>query len=693
MWHTALALHTPRLPRLLLLASLLAIATPISCAQGDPQGTADLDAEPTVSQQPTEPPKPAPQEPQPQKPSDPDEAMPPVIDQVTPNKATVGSVGPTIVVSGENFVPRTIMQLDGAPLATTFVSSTELRATIPSNKLATVGTLRLSAGTSPPGGGASKEVTFSVENPAPAVTALAPLSVVAGAGATSIEVTGSGYVQGAKIVFGTTDLTTTLVSSSSLTATIPAALLQTSGSFPVKVINPAPGGGGSTSIAFTVANPSAAIQSINPSGAFVGSAAMSMTVVGGGFVPGSNVVFNGATLATTYVNAGKLEANVPASALGAAGDFPVTVSNPPPGGGLSAPVVFRVQYPAPSASSLSPASAPAGSGPTKVTVTGIGFFLTSQITFDNAPAATTYVDATHLEATISAAKLASAGTIAIRVVNPAPGGGTSAALSFDVTNGLPSITALNPSSVTAGSPDRTVTVFGSGFVASSLVKSNGVLVPTTYVSGSQLTATVPSSQLTYPGTVAITVTNPPPGGGTSAPKNLTVGCDTTGSDLLFSAIGQMSSLATSFGTAPSMSRFVDSDSCNYTAIDPATQRPGRYWIVQNTSGAPFTLSAWADCTADGQQGDAYLTFYRRPTVPANDQERLACAFVIAEGINGYGGYSSPESGASSYCPGLTKANGGGLTLGVCEKAVVHIQPWSTTSTTYTMPPTLRIKSE
>ena len=81
------------------------------------------------------------------------------------------------------------------------------------------------------------------------------------------------------------------------------------------------------------------------------------------------------------------------------------------------------------------------------------------------------------------------------------------------------------------------------------------------------------------------------------------------------------------------------------------------------------------------------------TIPANDPERLACAFVISEGINGEGGYSSPESGASSYCPGLTKDNGGGLTLGVCEKAVVHIQPWSTTSTTFTMPPTLKVKAE
>lgn len=691
MWHTARVLRTERLPRLWALLSLLVV--PLACAEGDPPSSGDLASGPATSQAPNEPERPGPSDPEPQKPSNPDEALPPVVDSVTPNRATVGSVGPSIVVSGENFVPRTIMQLDGAPLATTFVSSTELRATIPSSKLASVGALRLSAGTSPPGGGASKEVTFSVENPAPAVTALSPLSVIAGAGQTTLEVTGSGYVQGAKVVFGTTNLATTVVSGTMVTAVVPASLLASSGSFPVKVVNPSPGGGASTSIAFTVANPNASIQSINPSGAFVGSAPLSMTVIGGGFVSGSHVVFNGAPLATTFVNGGKLEASVPAASLAAAGDFPVAVENPPPGGGLSSPVVFRVQYPGPSASSLSPQSAPAGAGPTKVTVTGIGFFLTSQITFDNAPAATTYVDATHLEATLSAAKLQAAGTIAVRVVNPAPGGGTSAALSFDVTNGMPAISGLNPSSVTAGSPDRSVTVYGSGFVASSMVKSNGVLVPTTYVSGSQLTATIPSSQLTYPGSVGITVTNPPPGGGTSAPRNLTVGCDTSGVDLLFSAVGQTATLATNFATAPNMSRFLDSSYCTVTAIDPNTIRPARYLVVQNTSGAPFTLSAWAVCTADGLQDDAYLTFYRRPTVPANDQERLACAYVVAEGINGEGGYSSPEAGASSYCPGLTKANGGGMTLGVCEKAVVHIQPWSTTSTTYTMPPTWKVKAE
>src|SRR6185312_11886816 len=100
--------------------------------------------------------------------------------------------GPSIVVAGNNFVPRSIVQLDGAPLATSFVSGTELRATIPTSKLTAVAVLHLSVGTSPPGGGASKEVTFDVENPGATLTSLSPLSVLAGSGATTLVASGTG---------------------------------------------------------------------------------------------------------------------------------------------------------------------------------------------------------------------------------------------------------------------------------------------------------------------------------------------------------------------------------------------------------------------------------------------------------------------------------------------------------------------
>lgn len=676
-------------------AGLTIFVSAASCAQGTPPLAVE-DAGVEQAQEPTAPPPPAPTvAPEPVKPDprDPDEAAAPDAFSVTPDKGVVGGVGPSIVFVGDNFVKRSVVQLDGAPLATTFVSATELRATIPSSKLTAVGTLRLSVGTGPPGGGASKELTFEVQNPTPSLTALAPLGALMGSGPVSLHCTGSAFVRGAKVSMGATELTTTFTSDTALEATVPAALLASAGSFPIKVENPAPGGGASSSIAFTVVNPDAVLQSIAPDVGYVGGAGFALTVNGGGFVPASVVSFNGVALATTWVSSSKLTATVPAARLAAAGSFPITVQNPPPGGGVSAPLVFRVEYPVPTTASLSPSRVSAGAAPTPVTVTGTGFYPASQVTFDGVAAATTYVDPTHVRATLTAAELATAGGILVRVTNPAPGGGMSGAITFTVDNPAPSISSLGPASVTAGSPDTALVVNGAGFVAGSVVKANGASLATTFVSASKLGATVPSALLTYPGSVSITVTNGAPGGGTSAPKSLVVGCDTSGVDVPLGSIGALSTLATSFAAAPQMSRFESAGLCTEVLINTANQQPGRFWVVQNTSGVPFTLSAWADCTADGKQGDAYLTFYRRPTVPANDADRLGCANVVSEGLNGIGGYSSPERGLSEWCPGLTKANGGGLALGVCEKAVVHIQPWSFTSTTYTPPPTVRIKAE
>lgn len=680
----------PRFEHLLLAvpAVLFAIAAG-GCAAGEPRALFDSDAGTTTTDDSTEP---VPSMDDKPKPKDPDEASLPEVDAITPSQATVGSVGPSIVVTGNNFVPRTIVQLDGAPLATSFVSGTELRATIPSGKLAAVGTLRVSVGTAPPGGGASKELTFAVVNPEPQLTTLAPLSVLAGSPATPLEVTGGGFVPGSKLVFGTTDLATTFTSSSQLSATIPLGLLTTSGSVPVTIVTPGPGGGTSPSIAFTISNPSAAVQNINPSAAFVGSAAFEMTVHGGGFVSGSTVLFNGSPLPTTYQGATSLKAQVPASSLTAAGDFPIAVQNPPPGGGVSAPVVFKLQYPAPSASSLAPSTVAAGSGPTEVVVTGVGFFVTTQITIDNAPSATTFIDSTHVKATLTAAQLASAASLSVRVVNPAPGGGISAALPFTVANGVPTISSLGPSAVVAGAPDTVVTVYGSGFVAASSVRSMGQAVASTYVNGGRLTATIPANHLLNPGSVTITVQNPAPGGGTSQGANLTVGCDTTGVGFALGSVGTTTTLNTNFNASGLMSRWATAGSCTTAPLYTDVLQPGRYAVVQNTAGVPVTLSAWADCSGI-TGGDAFLTFYRRPTVPANDTERLGCAFVVAEGTNGVGGYASPESGGSPYCPGLTKANGGGLQLGVCEKAVVHIQPYDYTSATFQAPPRIRLRPE
>ena len=627
-------------------------------------------------------------------PLDPDIAKAPIVTSVSPDKALVGGVGPSIVVTGNNFVARSVIQLDGAPLATTFISATELRGAIPSNKLLAVGTLRISVGTAPPGGGASKELTFEVQNPAPALTQLSPLSAVAGSPTLTLTLAGTSFVPGAKVAFGTTDLTTTFTSATELSATVPAALLATSGSFPIKVTNPAPGGGPSTTIAFTVTNPNVVLTRVTPAMSTVGSAAVPITLDGSGFLATTQVLFNGVSITKAFVSATQLTATVPATSLTAAGEFPITVQNPPPGGGLSAPVVFRVQYSAPVLAAVAPTSVAAGSAATVITVTGSSFYAASQVTFDNVAAPTSFVDGGTLRATLPAAAISAAGAVSVRVVNPAPGGGTSSAASITVQNPAPIISSLSPSSGTVGSADRAISVLGTGFVATSVVRINGVAATTTFVNATQLTTTISSSYMTNPGTVAITVMTPTPGGGTSAASNFTVGCDTVGVDVPLGALNNTTTIPTLFTAAPTETGFQSAAVC--PGFLSAMVRPVRYWVVQNTSGQPVTLSAWAVCTGDGARSDdGFISLYKRGTKPVSVPEREGCVGAIAEGLDGPGAFSAPEPdrGGAVYCPGLTKANGGGLALGVCEKAVVRIQPYSMTDPTFTPPPQIRMRPE
>jgi hypothetical protein len=70
---------------------------------------------------------------------------------------------------------------------------------------------------------------------------------------------------------------------------------------------------------------------------------------------------------------------------------------------------------------------------------------------------------------------------------------------------------LSPISTIVGAPSVLVTVTGSGFTTSSVVRWNGSVRPTTYVSGTQLRVNVPGSDLLGDAIAAITVAN-----GTSA---------------------------------------------------------------------------------------------------------------------------------------------------------------------------------
>jgi hypothetical protein len=84
------------------------------------------------------------------------------------------------------------------------------------------------------------------------------------------------------------------------------------------------------------------------------------------------------------------------------------------------------------------------------------------------------------------------------------------------SNPIPVITSLEPNGVAVGSAEFTLTVNGTGFIPESKVNMTGDELPTTYISATQLTATVWAGKVNTLGAFPVYVINPPPGGGTSA---------------------------------------------------------------------------------------------------------------------------------------------------------------------------------
>jgi hypothetical protein len=83
-------------------------------------------------------------------------------------------------------------------------------------------------------------------------------------------------------------------------------------------------------------------------------------------------------------------------------------------------------------------------------------------------------------------------------------------------NPIPTITALSPANIYAGSPNTTITMTGTGFLSTSVASIQNVSLLTTYVSSTQIKAQIPASYLAQTGTDYLTVTNPAPAGGSGS---------------------------------------------------------------------------------------------------------------------------------------------------------------------------------
>ena len=188
------------------------------------------------------------------------------------------------------------------------------------------------------------------------------------------------------------------------------------------------------------------LESLSPAEATAGAAAFTLTVNGQGFVDGSEVLWNGVALPTTFVGKTSLTAQVDAPQVAVAATISVTVRPSASSPLVSNTLFFAVTSGAPTITALSPDSAPVGGTGVSVTVTGSGFRNGDTVVCGYTSLATTFVDSGKLRITMPAGMLSNGHVMAVAVRSGGSDGGRmSNTMPFVVTLAGEENTILLPS--------------------------------------------------------------------------------------------------------------------------------------------------------------------------------------------------------------------------------------------------------
>ena len=192
-------------------------------------------------------------------------------------------------------------------------------------------------------------------------------------------------------------------------------------------------------------------------------------------------------------------------------------------------------------------------------------------------------------------------------------------------NPVPTLTSISPTSTLVGSPEFTLTANGSNFISSSVVRWGGANRTTTFGSSTQLTATIPASDLVTAGTVQVTVLNPSPGGGTSAGRTFSIAAaqplaitttllpPSTGGKAYDVTLGSVG------GTPPIAWAITTGNLPGTLALDSATGRiAGTLDVVGSDTTSNFTVQA-TDSSATPQQDSKLLgILVKKDALGSND---------------------------------------------------------------------------
>ena len=421
------------------------------------------------------------------------------LDMSTPFDAEAGATGSgtsstvslttsnaTDVVIGANLV-QTTTSGPGTGLTSRIITAPD-GDIVEDEAVAIAGTYNVSAPLSPSGLWIMQAVGFKVAGSTPSltVTSISPSSGST-VGGTAVTITGTNFVTGATVTFGSVAATNVVVvSSTTITATTPAG---SAGATTVTVTNPS-GLSGSSGSAFTYLAPPT-VSSVSPnSGSTAGGTAV--TITGTNFAAGAAVTFGGAAATNVVVvSSTTITATTPAGS----GTVTVTVTVSGQSGSLTSGFTYVV---VPTISSVTPNNGGTAGG-TAVTITGTNFAAGATVTFGGTAATNVaVVNSTTITATSPAHAL---GAVTVTV--------TVSGQSGNLTNGFtyvapPTVTSVSPSSgSTLGG--TAVTITGTNFAAGATVTfGSAAATNVVVVSSTTITATTPAGSA---GAATVTVTN------------------------------------------------------------------------------------------------------------------------------------------------------------------------------------------
>jgi hypothetical protein len=203
-----------------------------------------------------------------------------------------------------------------------------------------------------------------VPAPVPVISSLMPNSTAAGGSEFTLTVLGEIFVSGKvscstpagtslgaenlSAIYGSVvqwdgeNRTTHFLSARRLNVTLMSGDLSEPGHHRVSVFTPGPDGGTSREVTFTVTDLAPGITGVSVADAVGSKGGFTLTVLGDGFLGGSQVLWNAGPLETTYISSTRLNADLPSSIGGTPPSGSVVVVNPPPDGKTSAQFRFPV---------------------------------------------------------------------------------------------------------------------------------------------------------------------------------------------------------------------------------------------------------------------------------------------------------------------------------------------------------------